>query len=200
MLESPAMPAVKVFKQALQDHPDARARAGVICAGFEKLSDASAKPRRAEFFRRAMSRMDALLPEYVCREVRDACACCKGGWREQLSRKFAAQHAGEPLAQQIAALAKLRHIGVLDMQLRSDGSILAGIGEQGGFPCPCPVFEGQTQTEPVSKTYCYCCAGHFRHHLQIALGLRLRTREIVSSALASANTEPCRFIFDIEMA
>lgn len=32
---------------------------------------------------------------------------------------------------------------------------------------------------PVSKTYCYCCAEHFRFHYQIALGIKLQTKEVV---------------------
>ena len=81
--------------------------------------------------------------------------------------------------------------------LDQNGMIIAGIGDQGGFPCPCPVFDGVELSQAVSKTYCYCCAGHFRFHYHIALGMRLKTREVVSCALESQSTEPSRFVFEI---
>jgi len=56
--------------------------------------------------------------------------------------------------------------------------------------CPCPVFQGQEPKGPVFLTYCYCCAGHFRFHYQIALDWKLVTRAVVSSALASLGAEP----------
>jgi hypothetical protein len=47
-------------------------------------------------------------------------------------------------------------------------------------------------------TYCLCCAGHARRHLQKLLGVTLTTREIVSSPINSRGQRPCEFIFEME--
>jgi hypothetical protein len=46
-------------------------------------------------------------------------------------------------------------------------------------------------------TYFYGCAGHLRQHHQIALGAKLVTRAVASSALASLGAEPCHLVFEI---
>jgi hypothetical protein len=81
--------------------------------------------------------------------------------------------------------------------LNEDGTISAGIGDAGGVRCPCPVFDRVELDQAISKTYCYCCAGHFRYHYQIALGMELKTRDVVSSGLESRGKKPCRFVFEI---
>ena len=81
--------------------------------------------------------------------------------------------------------------------LNPDGTITAGIGDEGGFDCPCPVFTNVKLDGPVSKTYCYCCAGHYRFHYQIALNRKLVTKTVISSILNSAKKEPCRFVYEI---
>ena len=43
---------------------------------------------------------------------------------------------------------------------------------------------------PVS--YCYCCAGHIKRHVQTALGRKLGVRAI-STALSTAGKKGCVF-------
>lgn len=81
--------------------------------------------------------------------------------------------------------------------MNTDGTITAGIGDEGGLECPYPVFNGSGSAEPVSLTCCYCCAGHFRFHYKFALGVKLKTKAVVSSALASNRQQPCRFVYEI---
>ena len=47
--------------------------------------------------------------------------------------------------------------------------------------------------EPLPITYCYCCGGHVKHHLGIALGRELAV-EVRSSILSSGGKKPCRFL------
>lgn len=189
------MTAVQRFRDALKAHALDDQTVALIFEGFESVSDKSKKETRAAFFRQAVARMDALLPPETRRSVRDACACSKGGWRLKAVQKLAKEMQGKSLEEKLAALRGITFMG--NPVLNSDGSITAAIGEQGGFACPCPVFEGVESSEPVSITYCYCCAGHFRFHYQIALGVRLATREVVSSALESRREKPCRFVYEL---
>jgi len=189
------MTAIQRFKKALiqfQINPPTQIE---LFAGFENISDQSNKERKAAFFVQAIKNMDENLPEDLCHQIRDACACSKGGWRLKAMQKIARDHQQESLETKLAAIRLVTYMG--NPVLLEDGTIFAGIGEEGGFACPCPVFDGVTTAEPVSKTYCYCCAGHFRFHYQIALGVKLRTTSVVSSALYSLRKEPCRFVYEI---
>jgi len=188
------MTAIQRFKTALKEYQVDEQTVAELLAGYETLTDKAPKAKRAAFFTQAIQRMDELLDAETCQAVREACACSKGGWRLKAVQKIAQEYSGQPLTAKIAALNQVNHLG--KPVLNADGTITAQIGEVGGFHCPCPVFEGQPH-EPVSITYCYCCAGHFRFHYQIALGLELKTKTVQSSALASGSTEPCRFVYEI---
>jgi hypothetical protein len=188
------MTAIQRFKTALQACQIDEHICAELFSGYESLTDKAPKATRAAFFAQAIRRMDELLDSETCHAVREACACSKGGWRLKAVQKIAKDYAGQPLAAKIAALNQVTHLG--KPVLNADGTLTAQIGEIGGFDCPCPVFEGQTH-QPVSITYCYCCAGHFRFHYQIALGLKLKTLSVQSSALATESTEPCRFIYEV---
>lgn len=189
------MTAVKRFRNALAQMQIPAEISAQIFVGYQKISDNVKKEKRAAFFVTAIERMENLLDEDRCHEIRDACACSQGGYRLKASQKIAREYQGQSLESKLKAISQATHLGkpVLD----ENGRIITGIGDQGGFPCPCPVFDGVELSQAVSKTYCYCFAGHFRFHYQIALGMQLKTREVRSSALASQRTEPCRFVFEI---
>jgi hypothetical protein len=189
------MTAVQRFKTALQQCQIDEKIVAEFFAGYENISDKSPKETKVAFFSHAIRRMDDLLDADTCHAVRDACACSKGGWRLKAAQKIAKDCAGKSLEEKIAALNRVTHMG--QPVLNADSTLTAHIGETGGFECPCPVFQGLPH-EPVSITYCYCCAGHFRFHYQIALGLNLKTKTVLSSALESDATRPCRFVFEIE--
>jgi hypothetical protein len=189
------MTAVKRFKNALQEFQVEEGVVAQIFKGYETVSDRSKKEKRAAFFIQAIERMEELLDRQLCHDIRDACACSKGGWRLKSMQKIAKECEGQSIEQRLQAIGQVTYLG--NPVLNEDGTITAGIGDVGGFQCPCPVFDGVELEQAVSKTYCYCCAGHFRHHYQIALGKRLRTRDVVSSALESRGKEPCRFVFEI---
>ena len=162
---------------------------------YENVSDRSPKPIKAEFFKTAIERMEKLLDLKTCQSIRDSCACSKGGWRLKAMKKISKDYQGKSLEDMIEAINQVAHMG--NPILNPDDTISAQIGEEGGFECPCPVFNGSGFDLPVSITYCYCCAGHFRHHYQIALDVKLRTKFVESSALESQRTQPCRFIYEI---
>ena len=188
------MTAVQRFRHALQAHDVDEDIVGQIFEGYERISDKAKKERRAAFFVQAIERMDQLLDPQLCHDIRDACACSKGGWRLRKMQKVAGECQGLSLAQTLESISQA-NMG--NPTLTEDGMILTGIGAEGGFQCPCPVFQGLETEQVPSITYCYCCAGHFRYLYQIALGRELRTRGVLSSALVSRGKEPCRFVFEI---
>jgi hypothetical protein len=56
-------------------------------------------------------------------------------------------------------------------------------------------LENRDSVMPLS--YCFCCAGSGRRHLQLQLGVELKTKEIVSSPINSRGKKPCEIIFEI---
>jgi hypothetical protein len=80
------------------------------------------------------------------------------------------------------------------VSLTDEGEVLVSFSPEGldKYRCVCL----PKATDPVSITYCYCCGGHVKHHLQTALGRKLQMK-VRSSALASGGKRPCTFLLSI---
>ncbi len=167
--------------------------AAQIMAGGEEVR-ADARPEvKAAWLQGAMERMDNLLAEDTRHGVREQCACCLGGKRLQISRGIAKAH--ESLEERLRAANDARYVFGHSVPLEEDGRILVRFEEEGkeSYRCVClPKAKGA-----VSVTYCYCCGGHVKHHLQTALGRQLDLT-VRSSALESAGQRPCTFLFRIQ--
>ena len=169
-----------------------------INGGFEQLVSSSPKKQKAAYFQHAAEVMSAALEEDDLRRVFEWNACCKGGAREKASKAFAKQYADKSLPERIALIPQVPFMGV--PTLMADGSILVDAvraREGGRYACACSNFSHSGWTGHVPRCYCYCCAGHFLHHYQIMLGVKLRTAEIVSSPLDSGGALPCAMRFTI---
>lgn len=189
------MPCPEKFKESLLLFRVDPSIAGRILDGYEDLVSSSPKTRRAAFFSRAASILDEGLGWQDRRELMEFNACCKGGQRANVIKEFVADNSSLSLAEKITALVDVPNMG--RPYLHADGTIIAHIDYlvDGKFHCPCPNFHQLKITERISSTYCLCCAGHFRHHYQKALGIRLETKEIVSSPLESGGKRPCVIAF-----
>jgi len=106
-------------------------------------------------------------------------------------------HSHKPLSEKIKLMTSVDNLGRLE--LLSGNFILVSINYKidNIYKCACPCFHKAKIDANVSKTYCYCCAGHFRHHYQNAFGIKLKTKEIKSSPLDSKGQEPCRIVLEI---
>jgi hypothetical protein len=122
-------------------------------------------------------------------------SCCKSGFRLGNARRLAREHGHEPLERKLVLLGKLKYMGA--PRLDAEGDIeTTGVGP--GAPCPCWRLKGKVPAQgPMPLSYCLCCAGHFQHHYQKALGLKLRVKKVVSSLLNSGSKLPCVFVFEI---
>lgn len=65
------------------------------------------------------------------------------------------------------------------------------------YLCACSNFNWIVYSDSVAKEYCFCCAGHFKYHYEIMLGVKLKTLEITSSPLDSDGKNPCVIKFAI---
>ena len=156
------------------------------------IHSSTSPEKKADWMRDAMLRMDYLLEPGTRQAVREACACCLGGKRLEISKGIAKNHA--TLEERIEAANRARFVFGHSVHQEEDGRIVVNFfpEDQTTFRCVCM----PKAKEPISITYCYCCGGHVKHHLQTALGEQLKL-EVRSSALSSGGTQGCSFIFDM---
>ena len=128
----------------------------------------------------------------IIQEVFEWNACCKGGSREKASKAFAKENSTLSFSDKLEKIKSVPYMG--QPVLNEDGTLtLHAIYYSDGdkFLCACPNFTKVNRDYPVSKNYCFCCAGHFKYHYEIMLGVRLKTLEIISSPLDSEGKNPC---------
>lgn len=163
-----------------------------ILEGGEDVLRKTSPAKKADWFRAAMTRMDDLLDCDIRNTVREGCACCLGGRRQKISKGIAAGY--ETLEERIQAANEAKYVFGHSVQMMPDGNILVRFFPEGldHYRCVCL----PQAKEPLSITYCYCCGGHVKHHLQTALGRELDCT-VLSSALSSGGTESCVFSFRV---
>jgi hypothetical protein len=165
---------------------------GQIMAGGDAIRQATSSEAKAAWLKEAMHRMDKLLDRETRYAVREGCACCLGGKRLKLVKEIAQR--GGTLEERVRAADETKFVFGHSVTLQDDGRVLVRFAPEGlpEYRCVC-LPKAQ---EPLSITYCYCCGGHAKHHLQIALGRKLHC-EVRSSALSSGGRRPCTFLFTI---
>lgn len=194
------MPCPSRLMRSLLDHGVTGEALDRIYDGFADVGDKSPVKTRTAFLRQAMRILDARVDAEQRIAIIEACACCLGGLRAAKVKRFRDGLAGQnlTLAEQVDRLRQAKPFYNTTV-LRPDGTIRDGIYHRvdGKYRCACTMFSKARLDEPISATYCLCCAGHYRHHLQAALGLALKTKRVVSSPLASMGAEPCEFEFEV---
>lgn len=163
-----------------------------IVEGGEAIKKTAKPEKKAEWFKNAMDRMDRLLPEKERLEIRENCACSLGGKRLQLSRQIAKDY--DSIEDRIIAANKTGYVFGKGVKQEADGTLTVSFFEdnQEEYQCVCL----RKASTPISETYCYCCGGHIKHHLQIALGHTLSCK-LISSALSSGGKKNCKFSYTI---
>jgi hypothetical protein len=164
-----------------------------ILVGGEAIVQATSPEKKADWMRGAMQRMDQLLEPGLRQAVREGCACCLGGKREKMVKEI--DKRGGSLEERIAAANEAKLVFGHSVSLKADGRILVQFAEDGLASYGCPCLPKAQQPLPV--TYCYCCGGHVKHHLQIATGRALEVT-VLSSALSSGWKKPCQFSFRLQ--
>jgi len=163
-----------------------------IMAGGERIRRGTSPEQKADWFRGSMNRMDELLDAHTRRAVREACACCLGGKRLKVSKSIAREF--DTLEERLAAANQATFVFGHSVTMHDDGTVRVDFSPSGleSYRCVClPKAE-----EPISVTYCQCCGGHVKHHLQTALGRKVECT-VLSSALSSGGTERCSFQFTL---
>ncbi len=183
----------KVYRlgECLQQANIAPDQIAFIMQGGDEILSSNPPARKAEWLRNAMIRMDQVLDPETRHTIRQACACCLGGKRLDISKAIAKK--GGTLEERIAAANEARLVFGHSVTLEENGQIIVRFApDDADQRCSCLPMP----TERMPVTYCYCCAGHVKHHLQIALGRELKV-QVRSSVLSSGGAKPCSFRFTL---
>lgn len=164
-----------------------------IMEGAEAIGQGTNPVRKADWMRAAMNRMDELLEPELRHAVREACACCLGGKRHEMVKAIDRQ--GGTLLERVEAANSAKFVFGHSVTLEEDGRVLVRFAPDDSQNNRCVCLP--QAREPISVTYCYCCGGHIKHHLQVALGRRLEVT-VRSSSLSSGGKKPCSFLFTIK--
>ena len=192
------MPCPEKFRNSLKEYNIKEDLINCINEGYEDLVSSSGKKRKAAYFKRATDILTENADISTVHNLYESNACCKGGSREKAAKAFAKKYEGVDYAERLRHIDEVAYMGTA--VLESDNVICVNavryvVGDK--FACACSNFNKSGYTEKVKKDYCYCCAGHFLHHYQIMLGVKLKTKEIVSSPLDGGGAEPCVIRFSV---
>jgi len=158
-----------------------------------------------------IERMEKALDPDVLHEILDRHAC--GGGKDFIARmkKIGKEIADKSLSE------KITHINNISsdsekITLNADNtlSVKWSFDNNGKYKCVCSatiktgvrVSELALENNNVGDyvmplSYCYCCAGSGRRHLQLQLGVDLKTKEIISTPINSKGEKPCEFILEM---
>jgi hypothetical protein len=154
-----------------------------------------------------ITRLEKLLPPDMLYDILDSCACLGG--KDYLKR---CEKTGKEIADKTLG-EKIDHVNNISSEsekvtLNDDGTLMVRWsyvnGEKYKCICGAAVKTGVRVAELAENTdnsmplsYCYCCAGSGRRHLQLQLGVELKTKEIISTPINSGGEKPCEFILEI---
>lgn len=191
------MPCPEKFRETLVQFNISDSTIRQIEEGYEGTVSKTPKKITAAYFKRAIDILTEQVEPEIMIDLLAANACCKGGAREKNAKAFAKANKDKSLEEKLALIPSVPQAG--RPVLNEDGSITVhAVYYHDGtkYLCACSNYHRTKRDYPVSKNYCFCCAGHFQHHYQIMLGMKLRPVEIVSSPLDSEGRNPCviRFV------
>lgn len=192
------MPSLGKFQESLEKFNVDEKIISQINEGYGIVDSKIPKKERALYFKRAVDIMNASIESEKLQEILEWNACCKGGAREKASRSFARENANLSLEEKLELIEDVPNMG---RPVRNeDGTITIHAvyysdGEK--YLCACSNFNGIKREYSVSRNYCFCCAGHFKYHYEIMLGVKLKTLEVLSSPLDSDGKNPCIMKYEI---
>lgn len=158
-----------------------------------------------------IERMEKTLDSNTMQEILDSHACSGGKEYCERLKKVGKEIADKTLSEKIAHVNNISADSE-NIILNSDNtlSVKWSFDNNGKYKCLCSaaVKKGVRVSDIALEnndigdcvmplSYCYCCAGSGRRHLQFQLGIELKTKEIISSPISSKGEKPCELIFEI---
>lgn len=194
------MPSPEKFKASLIEHQVGQEVIDRINKGYEKVVDRSPKKVRSAYFKQAMDVLDEMLPREVVLTLLEENACCKSGAREKRSKEFARINGSLSINERLEKINEAPYMNMGFAEIDEKGDLIVhGVSYEyeGRYECGCSIHSRVKRDYAVSRSYCYCCGGHFKFHYEIMLGVKLKLIEVIASPLDTAGKEPCIFRFQI---
>jgi|WetSurMetagenome_2_1015567.scaffolds.fasta_scaffold123007_2 hypothetical protein len=154
----------------------------------ERITKNSKNKEKAQWFFSAITTMDHLLDSKTKKKVREDCACCLSGKRQKLCKQVNKEYS--TAEERIRAINDTHYIFGNEIKIIGNGKYEVSFFNEDEpiKKCVCiKDLEGK-----MSKTYCFCCGGHAKYHLETVLGVPLKVKT-VSSALSSEGKQNCTF-------
>ena len=164
-----------------------------IMEGGKDILRKTSPEKKADWMREGMLRMNKLLDLKTRKAVREACACRLTGRPLRASQAIAREY--KSLEDRIKAANKTISVFGGCVRMQENGEVLMRFAPEGLDHYRCACLPGADKPLPV--TYCFCCGGHVKYHLQIQLGREL-DYTILSTALSSGGKLPCAFSLRIK--
>jgi hypothetical protein len=146
-----------------------------------------------------INQMDALLNKEQCYSIMEEQGCFKGGKLAEPFIDFGKRYADKTLEEKVE-LFKKEMRNPAPCRLNADGTVSVFWeykDEEGRYRCICRKVKKFDKSKVISLTYCACCGGHIRCHYQLAFGVGLWLKEVVSSALVSGGEKRCELLFEV---
>jgi hypothetical protein len=181
---------IEDLNQSLLKHKiDDNIRKKIMKSG-ELVKKTSKNEIRAEWFFNAMNVMNELLDEDTKKKVREDCACCLEGKRQKLCKDVNKKY--KTPNERTQAINDTHYVFGHEIKTIGKNKYEVTFFDE-KIPekrCSCLKIIMDKQ---MPKTYCYCCGGHVKHHLETVLGKNLNV-ECIDSALSSMGKKSCRFV------
>jgi hypothetical protein len=158
-----------------------------------------------------ITRMEQSLDSDTVYQILDSCAC--GGGKDFIKRceKIGKEIAGKTLSEKINYINGITPDSE-NIILNADNTlgVMWSFRDNEKYKCVCSaavktnikvsdlaVKKDDSDSRAMPLSYCFCCAGSGRRHLQLQLGVELKTKEVVSSPINSGGEKPCELLFEI---
>jgi hypothetical protein len=160
----------------------------LIMRGGDRVKQTDKNEKKAAWLLHAMEALDSELGPELRHKVREDCACCLGGKRNEICKQI---HKSLPdTASRIQAANEAKLVFGNGVREKATGLYEVSFFDDALEKKPCPCVRGLDEAMPI--TYCYCCGGHVRHHLETVLGKKLSVK-VLETALSTLGKKGCRF-------
>jgi len=158
-----------------------------------------------------ITRMETSLDYDMMHECLDSCACLGSKEYRKKCEKIGEELVEKSLNEKIVHLNNNVFV-TENISLNNDGTLTAVMvyNNNDKYSCVCsanvykdekvsdlalPKNNSDDRDMPLS--YCLCCAGSLRRHLQLMLNVKLKTKKIISSPINSRGEKPCEVVYEI---
>ena len=157
-----------------------------------------------------MGKMNDMLTSEQLLAVMEQQGCHKGGKMDKASKVFGEAHADKSLAEKLEILSKEKDTPYLNDDGTLGIAVRCYVDDTSGVFPDCHCISGNYDKESkafaaehpdkilsLAQTFCGCFAGHWKHHLQNRLRIKLRLTSIGASPAKTEKGYPRMFTYEI---